>query len=119
MGDEKYADHLMEHLKSSIFRIVHADDVVTHGPLRGPNSFKHLGDEVWYPAMKHDGSYKFCPNQAGKPENDNCSHSLFIKTGVDSHLNYLGVPMGDYCIRKQPSGTLTEELVKSNLLSQE
>ena len=108
-GDNGWADHLLEAFPDTYFRIVHADDVVAQVPTN-TQGFKHAGQEIWYPSQEPENIYKICINKPGQPENMRCSRSQFVTVSVDSHKVYLGVPVAKGCTRRQPSGTLMQEL---------
>ena len=53
-----------------------------------------------------DSVIKECPNGAKIEENGNCSNSFWLKTGIWSHVNYMGIEVSGTCDRRQPGGTL-------------
>jgi hypothetical protein len=90
---------------SNYVRVTHYDDTVAHVPA-AIFGYKHAGNEVWFKNERYDGQYIECQNESYLGENGQCSNSLWLKTGVDAHMTYLGVPISNSCYRKQPSGTL-------------
>jgi hypothetical protein len=78
---------------------------VAHVPPR-ISGFKHAGNEVWYKNKVYDGVFTECANVPFTQENDKCSNSLWLKTGITAHVSYLGISVSGSCTRRQPSGTL-------------
>ena len=85
--------------------MTHYDDAVAHAPPR-ISGFKHAGNELWFVNKEMDSVKKECPNTAGIEENGKCSNSFWLKTGIWSHVNYMGIQVGSICDRSQPGGTL-------------
>ena len=46
--------------------------------------------------------YTNCHNEAGWPENKNCSMSVLIATSIDHHREYLGIPISMMCTDYEP-----------------
>lgn len=74
-------------------RVTHHNDIVVHNPISP--FFKHAGNEVWY--KDSENTYKECENDAGLPENKECTNSLFWKNGIPEHMNYMGHPFKAMC----------------------
>lgn len=107
--DEVLSNELMTLFSDNYHRVTHYDDAVVHVPLTF-QGFKHAGEEVWYLVDEFTkGQYKICVNYIGKEENQKCSQSIILKTGIPSHVKYLGVRFAEGCFQRQPSGTLMEE----------
>jgi hypothetical protein len=85
--------------------VTHYDDTVAHVPPR-ISGFKHAGNELWFKNKDMDSVTKECPNGAKLEENGNCSNSFWLKTGIWSHVNYMGIEVSGTCDRRQPGGTL-------------
>ena len=106
VGNQAFADLMFDIFPSGTnYRIVHYDDAVPHAIPRA-FGFQHAGEEVWYYKAKGD-EFKLCENSKGQPENTKCSHSLFLKTGIESHTTYFGHDLGNRCAKRQPSNSLT------------
>ncbi len=82
-------DLIFSQLDGKYIRVTHYDDTVAHVPPR-ISFFKHSGNEVWYKNETYDKTYLECANFKGKEENGTCSNSLWLKTGIDAHINYYG-----------------------------
>jgi hypothetical protein len=105
VGNDVFSDFIFSKLDGSYVRVTHYDDTVAHVPPR-ITGFKHAGNELWFVNKAMDTVTKECPNAAGKEENGNCSNSLWLKTGISSHVNYMGIRVSGTCDRSQPGGTL-------------
>ncbi len=100
VGNQAFSDYLTQFFQDGLYsRVTHYNDMVPHvpPPLVGYN---HAGNEVWYMNYGEDLSYKECENFIGKKESSECSNSQLIKTGIDAHLMYLGIPISNMCTVK-------------------
>lgn len=105
VGNDEFSDFIFSKLDGFYVRVTHYDDTVAHVPPR-ISGFKHAGNELWYLNKEMDEVKKECTNGAGKEENGNCSNSFWLKTGIWSHVNYMGIRVSGTCDRSQPGGTL-------------
>lgn len=102
VGNDPFAALLFDYYPSgSQYRVINEDDAVPHNPPRSKTGFLHSGDEVWY-KLAGSSSFKLCKNKASdRSENKKCSHSLLIKTGISTHLNYFGQTADDLCDKRE------------------
>ena len=105
VGNDEFSDFIFSKLDQTYVRVTHYDDAVAHGPPR-ISGFKHAGNELWFVNKEMDSVTKECPNIAGKEENGKCSNSFWLKTGIWSHTNYMGIHVGGICDRSEPGGHL-------------
>jgi hypothetical protein len=61
-----------------------------------------------------DAEKKECINSAYQEESKECSNSFWLKTGIWSHVNYMGIEVSGICDRRQPGGTLLAESLNEN-----
>ena len=105
VGNEAFSNFIFSILDGSYVRVTHYDDTVAHVPPR-ITGFKHAGNELWFLNKAMDDNKKEYPNGANQEENGNCSNSFWLKTGIWSHINYMGIEVSGICNRRQPGGTL-------------
>ena len=96
VGNPEFSNYVFSQLPQSYIRVINYDDGVAHSPHR-VQGYKHAGNEVWYKHKDYDGRYIECENYPYENENENCSHSLWLKTGVTSHIYYFGVRFSGMC----------------------
>jgi hypothetical protein len=75
------------------FREVHMNDLVVHVPLE-KMGFQHVPFEIFF--SENFGSYSFC-NSTLSGEDPKCSDSLTLPLSITDHVNYFGIPVGDFC----------------------
>lgn len=90
VGNEAFSNFIFSLLDGSYVRVTHYDDTVAHVPPR-VSGFKHAGNELWFKNKEMDTVTKECPNGANMEENGNCSNSFYLKLGIWSHVNYMGI----------------------------
>jgi Lipase (class 3) len=105
VGNPAFSDYIFTKLDGSYVRVTHYDDTVAHVPPR-VGGFKHAGNELWFKNKAMDSVKQECPNSKGVEENGNCSNSFWLKTGIWSHINYMGIEVSGICQKRQPGGTL-------------
>jgi hypothetical protein len=99
-GNQAFANHVFSLFGTEGYqRVTHYNDVVPHVPIE-PMGFQHTGNEVWYKNPGTDLTYVQCANKSGVDENQSCSDSI-VATGIDAHLTYLGIKIGDLCNQPQ------------------
>jgi hypothetical protein len=75
------------------FREVHMNDLVVHVPLE-KIGFQHVPFEIFF--SENFASYTFC-NSTVSGEDPKCSDSLPFPLSIADHVNYSGIPVGDFC----------------------
>ena len=113
VGNEAFSDYIFSVLNKSYVRVTHYDDTVAHVPPR-ISGFKHAGTELWFVNKEMDAEKKECINSAYQEESKECSNSFWLKTGIWSHVNYMGIEVSGICDRRQPGGTLLAESLNEN-----
>ena len=108
VGNEVFSNFIFSLLDGTYVRVTHYDDTVAHIPPR-ISGFKHAGNELWFVNKEMDEVRKECPNSAYEEESKLCSNSFWLKTGIWSHTNYMGIVVSGTCTRRQPGGTLLTE----------
>ena len=103
VGNQALTDYILTLFPQGLYsRVTHYNDIVPHIP---PSvvGYNHAGNEVWYMNKGADLTHKECENASGSKENNQCSDSLTLTTGIDAHLLYLGLPISDLCLAKDAS----------------
>lgn len=99
-GNQAFSNHVFNLYGTEGYqRVTHYNDVVPHVPLE-PMGFQHTGNEVWYKNAGTDLTYVQCANKAGVEESKNCANTIIL-TGVEAHLTYIGIKLGDQCTTPQ------------------
>jgi hypothetical protein len=96
VGNEAFSDFIFSQLDGYYVRVTHYDDAVAHLPPR-IKGFKHAGNELWFVNKEMDELKIECTNDANDEENGNCSNQFWLKTGVWSHTNYMGIAITGIC----------------------